>query len=483
MDRGGSGKTTVVDLVVEHAREFCDHMNHNFTSRTIVITAMTGVAATILMGDTLHSAVCLNQRSPLTAAQVQVWKETRLLTIDEVSFASKEDFAKLHRRLRTLKQQLQKRCGGLDIVFSGDMRQLEPVGTGKNPVYKDSCPEFKDWVNCFIELEGMHRFKHDPAWGRLLSRFRNGELTPQDINTVNERVVNSDTVLPENLRHATCCNKDRDSINAAIFEEHCAQMHSLHGNTNDAVMIFCDNVKVRNSSKKCVNMTNCTQFWETCGEDDLKLPRGKGRMDPVLRLFGNCRVMLPVNTNVKEGQANGTQATFLRVVLKPGKSPTKVMLASGVPVNAVLASDVDHVVLRHCNDRIAPSEFSLEPGNRLFTANILKPEMLQTKSGQREPVKMQAWQLPVIINNATTGHKLQGSGVENLFVHSWNCVTNWPHAVLSRVKTTNGLFLREPLSKRLTKCAVPKGLTKMLDKMRQKAPTCWTEDEHSDIFR
>lgn len=58
---GGSGKTTVIDLVMEYAREYCDYMeDFQFTSRTIVITAMTGVAATILLGETTHSAVYLN---------------------------------------------------------------------------------------------------------------------------------------------------------------------------------------------------------------------------------------------------------------------------------------------------------------------------------------------------------------------------------------------------------------------------------------
>jgi hypothetical protein len=32
-----------------------------------------------------------------------------------------------------------------------------------------------------------------------------------------------------------------------------------------------------------------------------------------------------------------------------------------------------------------------------------------------EWVSMKSVQLPVLINNATTGHKLQGSGVEELF--------------------------------------------------------------------
>ena len=99
------------------------------------------------------------------------------------------------------------------------MRQLEPVGASKKPVYTEYCAEFKDWVNCYIKLNGMHRFKDDPAWGNLLIRLRNGEITELDINKINERVVNLATILPANIKYATYYNRDRDAINAALFEE------------------------------------------------------------------------------------------------------------------------------------------------------------------------------------------------------------------------------------------------------------------------
>jgi len=63
---GGSGKTTVIDLVMKYASEYCSYLdNFEFSSRTILVTAMTGVAATILMGETTHAAVYLNKKNPL----------------------------------------------------------------------------------------------------------------------------------------------------------------------------------------------------------------------------------------------------------------------------------------------------------------------------------------------------------------------------------------------------------------------------------
>ena len=53
---------------------------------------------------------------------------------------------------------------------------------------------------------------------------------------------------------------------------------------------------------------------------------------------------------------------------------------------------------------------------------------------------MQATQVPILINNATTGHKLQGSSVDSLFVHNWSYVTIWVYVMLSRVRTRAGPF-------------------------------------------
>ena len=159
----------MIDLVMKYAKEYCSYLdNYEYSSRTILVTAMTGVATTILMGETTHSAVYLNQKRMIEAHQVEAWTATRLLIIDEISFASRSDFEELHKKIRRLKQQLNSKYGGLSIIFSGDFRQMEPIGAFKKPVYEENCPEFRDWVNCYIELTGMHRFKEDPEWGLLL---------------------------------------------------------------------------------------------------------------------------------------------------------------------------------------------------------------------------------------------------------------------------------------------------------------------------
>ena len=77
---------------------------------------------------------------------------------------------------------------------------------------------------------------------------------------------------------------------------------------------------------------------------------------------------------------------------------------------------------------------------------------------------MKATQLPVISNQATTGHKLQGASINQLFVNNWNYTTNWPYVVLSRLRSSEGLYLRNKLSTDLTKYAMPWQLQKMIQR-------------------
>jgi len=146
-----------------------------------------------------------------------------------------------------------------------------------------------------------------------------------------------------------------------------------------------------------------------------------------------------------------------KVVLKPNIVPKIVKIGdnNNIPMQAVKASQVAHIVVRHSNSRIHPQVFSIKPKKYSFKAKVLKPRALQVNGKERETLQMKAIQVPVVINNATTGHKLQGTGIDELFVHSWSYVTNWAYVMLSRVKTCNGLFCRKPLKKDLTKYAMP----------------------------
>jgi hypothetical protein len=95
---------------------------------------------------------------------------------------------------------------------------------------------------------------------------------------------------------------------------------------------------------------------------------------------------------------------------------------------------------------------------------------------------MEINQLPVVSNTATTGHKLQGSGVDSLFVSEWKNEASWIYVILSRVKTRNGLFLREELKPDIKLHAIPMLLQKKLRHFRSNCTRPdLDEEEYAEI--
>ncbi len=60
---GGSGKSTVINMVTAYAKSFCEMLNHPFDNQTITLTALTGIASTLLHGETVHWALSLNKKT------------------------------------------------------------------------------------------------------------------------------------------------------------------------------------------------------------------------------------------------------------------------------------------------------------------------------------------------------------------------------------------------------------------------------------
>ncbi len=222
----------------------------------------------------------------------------------------------------------------------------------------------------------------------------------------------------------------------------------------DSIIILSDKLEIKNGAKQYVDMKAKKRFWEGCGEDDVKCAKIEGRVDPVLKLHRRCRVMLTKNLKVTSGLANGTCAIVEQVVLKHGEVVSFIILDNGTQVPAVLASQVSHLILSHTSDRILPHKFRMEPRKYSIKAKLPKAESLRVNEKDKDVIEMKISQLPVVSNDATTGHKLQGRGVDQLYVHNWSYVTNWPYVMLSRVKTMAGLLCRSKLSTDLRKYAM-----------------------------
>ena len=156
---GGSGKSHVIQNILEYAKQFTALIGVCFSNKTIVVTALTGVAATSILGETLHSACHIIMNGTVRAGldnnteAHEDWKETKMVIVDEISFASKKLLSALSKSLPQLKQDKNNdRYGGLTVCFAGDFSQLELI-RGDSLFKGPQMNEWNVWVNAFVEQQ------------------------------------------------------------------------------------------------------------------------------------------------------------------------------------------------------------------------------------------------------------------------------------------------------------------------------------------
>ena len=145
--------------------------------------------------------------------------------------------------------------------------------------------------------------------------------------------------------------------------------------------------------------------------------------------------MLTHNEDVSNGLANGTLCLFIGAVLKPNAT-TLTQCLDGYYVQTVDAHDVDHI------------ECQFEPGDdgkpgkkfKIFPHKINWTAQLDEGFSYPTTLTATATQFPILPNNATTCHKLQGASKKSLFIVSISNAKNWLYVALSRVRTLTGLY-------------------------------------------
>ncbi len=124
----GTGKTYLLNLFIQHLKD---------AKVEVAITASTGIAATHLKGNTIHSWSGIGVKQKLTTKDLANLKkkkylkkqfiETKVLVIDEISMLHKDQLNSIHEVLTYVLDD-QRAFGGLQVVLCGDFFQLPPIG-------------------------------------------------------------------------------------------------------------------------------------------------------------------------------------------------------------------------------------------------------------------------------------------------------------------------------------------------------------------
>ena len=307
-------------------------------------------------------------------------------------------------------------------------------------------------------MRGQYRFQDDPAFGEICQRFHAGCPEIADFIALNNRVVCASNSLPNDVRTGCRRNDEREAVNVSTWKQY------LHDHGEDqGCIILADNVQIRVDGLPNKKLQDLTTFYTQVGEDNCDTHM-EGRFTPMHQCYPKCPLMLTTNMDVGNCLANGTQGKCTGIILKPHQS-FHLRQVDNMTVKCIYASQVQSV-LWNVNDKnveIEPRQYNS------LRAQFPLSKDLQESCSQRVTIHLKAVQIPLISNNATTGHKLQGSSVNTLYVPAWSYSTNWPYVVMSRVRKLAGLFLGMPLNP-FKDYSVPESLTCMLNTFALKLP-------------
>jgi hypothetical protein len=431
--------------LISYAKQFSQNIGHDFTDRTILLTALTGSAAMEIGGRTAAKMYAYLRKQDFARIEdIQFFGDTRLSVIDEISFASYQQvLGGISKNLKSFTECHENIYGKHGICFLGDFCQLEAIGRDliyetRNGIYWEQA------LNCMVELKGTHRFKDCEDMKRIMTNIRDGVLSSEDRKILNSRVINGKDVKKPNpleTKYATFFNAKRVEINATVFRNYLKTYHTKNPESDipETAIVIKATTKW-SKSKVPLTFDQRKVLFEECSEADVK--RNTSQMcAPLLCLFSGCNLMVTENENVLHGIANGATCTFRKVIFKPEAKKEKIQMY-GYWVYCISMEDVESMEVRWQDCDHFKGNFNLKP--KVGTFRVKYP-ISELGLNTRIQTSIELQYLSVIVNHATTGHKLQGKTVETLVIAQWSKVKNWAYVVLSRVRTLNGLFLTKPI--------------------------------------
>ncbi|OWZ23257.1 putative mitochondrial protein [Phytophthora megakarya] len=252
----GTGKSQVIRALQALAE--------SWVSRDALKTvAYQGVAAEAVNGQTIHNLFKWgiekgSRRKRYSIKDKESFANLKLLIMDEVSTTDASIVGMMDSALRELKNQPNKRFGGVHVLFAGDWFQQLPVAgypvfveqpplpglpLRKTPVDSRSNDEATTYllrqrgidsyraINEVVMLEENMRHRNDPIWRDILERWRYVDYRKDDIDLVNRR----------------CCSKNWRAQTATAAKAFCPILvtsNALRAEFNKlAVPDYCKNTK------------------------------------------------------------------------------------------------------------------------------------------------------------------------------------------------------------------------------------------------
>jgi ATP-dependent DNA helicase PIF1 len=340
---GGTGKTYSLQLI----REECGKLGIKCD-----MTSTTGISAHAIKGTTIHrfSGIKLGKK-PLNVILSDIkkrkeilkgWKEAQILIIDEVSMLGAKTLTLINqvaqyirygnRRMKIYNKKNRENIdeehlsdeeidkssndckkdfpvlpfGGIQVIFSADFLQLPPVND-------EFCFKSSVWeqLNLF-NFRMIHPYRYtDHKHFQMLSRFRTGDFTEEDITILRTRIK----AYNEYRQKERCgmingikptriysLNRDVETVNLQELEKLDTDM--IEYECTDTIIPKIKEKKGKNNDTKeektCNHflITEYTEYLDNIADRNIYLKEG-------------AQVMLTVNLDIELGLTNGSRGIVL----------------------------------------------------------------------------------------------------------------------------------------------------------------------------
>ncbi|KAJ8517278.1 hypothetical protein ONZ45_g5520 [Pleurotus djamor] len=416
---GGTGKSA---LIAEITKLFAA-MN---ASECLAKTATSGIAATRIGGQTLHSWAGIPARGqgsglasksirdlvkPVrTNKRIRNMARAKYLIIDEYSMMSQTLLANLSEICCKTKCGLGN-CslepfGGLNVILMGDLHQFPPIGK-ESALYNGVGPDgvrtagrhLYEQFDIVVSLTQQMRVT-DSTWNAFLSRLRDGNGTANDVEMCRKITLSDPLCAPTDFN----AEPWRDAILVT-------PRHSLKDAWNQAAVS-------RHAHLTGHLIYDCPAE-DTVGADRTPLRRRDrltiagykqketGNLPWRCTLAIGMKAMVTTNVSTEAKLANGSRGTVVDIVLDP-----RDIGAAAVNGRVTLTYPPACVFLR-LDDTTTPQFKGLKHG--IVPVSPAEASFNIDTSDGRDP-RVTRRQLPIIPAYAFTDYKSQGQTIPALFV-------------------------------------------------------------------
>ncbi|RLZ12238.1 AAA family ATPase [Faecalibacter macacae] len=221
----GAGKTYVLNQYINYLKQ------HGIAVAT---TASTGIAATHMNGQTIHSWAGIGIKDYVSDRYLASLRDkkyfrdkmdkVKVLIIDEISMLHRNQLDAVDYVLKFFKQN-DEPFGGVQVIFSGDFFQLPPIGEEWEESRDKFCFMSDAWVQSKVHicyLTEQYRQTNNEL-NDILNEIRSGMISDRTVNLLESRIEYFPDEIDSQTRLYTH-NMDVDRINKG-------QLHNIDSTT------------------------------------------------------------------------------------------------------------------------------------------------------------------------------------------------------------------------------------------------------------